>query len=79
MACFQNFVIKDFQLVQETNKCIFMECVMLLLFCLIYKEIIFIGTGLREAIWRMICFGNALIFYVDWIHFQYSCRRFSVK
>ena len=46
MACFQNFVIKDFQLVQETNKCIFMECVMLLLFCLIYKEIIFIGTGL---------------------------------
>ena len=33
------------------------------------------GMGL----WGVICFGNALVFYVDWIHFQYSCRQSHVK
>ena len=33
-AYFQNFIIKDFQFVQETDKRIFMESTVLLLYCL---------------------------------------------
>ena len=39
-----------FHLVQETEKGIFIECVILFLYCLIYQEIISTGMGLEETI-----------------------------
>ena len=37
LTCFQKFIIRDFQVAQEIDKRIFMERVMLLLYCLIVK------------------------------------------
>ena len=46
---------------QETDKT-FMLMYYVVIILPIKQEIISIGMGMREIIWEVICFGNALVF-----------------